>query len=714
MKVNALSQALSGYFLTRRRRFNFLRPLYQKLTVDSLAGEPGKDAVSLGDAELENDEAPRLVLSHREDSGLGLDDIGLVPESESSWISDLNQVTSWFESLPKIAVSDVSFAKEISAPRLPTYYIYQSDIDGGTLILDEPGRYVVMENLSFNPNKVGTQVFGLDAQMLGLEEGDRLDAYQAGRLLPSQFSTFGGDYDPKAYGIGHFAMLSFTSGASGSVLDLNGFRLEQSEEHALQQRFFAVIETAGAPFITGQGPHDFGPGGNNAVSDVVIKNGTIGRSSHHGVHGNGNNNIVIKDVVIEDFEVAAVALNGVDGLTIKDVTASSRTDVPVVGAWSNARFISAYVDYLASLELRGVAVESLIVNGESLSAQDIRFALQESINTVFDDIITEGDGVIDVRDENYYLYNNATGVADGNAYGFLTGPVGVQVNGFPDPGPNGFQTPSRNVHLKNVRVSSLAANVTEAPVLSNHPDGGSQPVTDPVGAAFMLRNKSNGIFSTLETWDRSVLLADASVADILDSNYKGNPLANAQLLVAKNRDLFEDSFLDVSRLSIGDDIVAWAESDDPLSDLRESLDLDDGWIYAADTMLHVNKGVIGFKMDGVIGATLVDVSAENITNYGEPGFDGNYSKGFVKDTLTGYNGGNSYGFTFSGSSDIYIKDAEVDQVISSYGEAFGFASPLDNTTNLFIKNADVEGLVATGMPGDGVNPPGNAYEYFNV
>ena len=41
-----------------------------------------------------------------------------------------------------------------------------------------------------------------------------------------------------------------------------------------------------------------------------IKNGTLGKSSHHGIHGNNMSNILIENLLIEDFEVAGIALNG--------------------------------------------------------------------------------------------------------------------------------------------------------------------------------------------------------------------------------------------------------------------------------------------------------------------------------------------------------------------------------------------------------------------
>lgn len=605
-----------------------------------------------------------------------------------------------------------------TVPELTRFFIYQSDIANGTLIIDKPGHYIVMEDLSFNPNAVGTQVFGVDAQRLGLQDGDLLDSYRSGGPLPSQFTMAGGLYDPKSYGIGFFAMIAITGGASGSIIDLNGFQIEQSEEHALQQRFFSVIELAGAPFISGQGPHDFGPNGNDAVSNLVIKNGTIGRSAHHGIHGNGNQNILIEDIDFIDYEVAAVALNGVNGLTVLDVEASNRTDVPVLGSYSNARFIRPYVDYLAHLERTnplGSGVSTLNVNGESLSAIDIQLALQQSLNAVFDDIITSGDGRIDTIDSNYHLYNNPLGVVDGNSYGFLTGPVGVQVNGFPDPPEGGFETPSANVIFEDVKILRQDSFVTEVPVLSNNVSGGmTQPVIDPIGAAFMLRNNTNGVYNTLESSTQGLLSSDADDQDVLAANYKPNVLANAQLLVAKNKDLFASSFLDVSRLSIGSDIVAWAESDAPLSELRSSLDLQDGWIYSVDNMVHVQKGTIGFKMDGVTGLLMDDVSLENLTAVGGLGFDGNYAKGFDKDTLTGYNGADAYGFTFSGSSDVVVTDSKLKDIHSEYGESFGFASPLDNSASISIIDSNVDGITASGLDEIGPNPAGIAYEFFNV
>ena len=95
-----------------------------------------------------------------------------------------------------------------------------------------------------------------------------------------------------------------------------------------------------------RGPHDFGTSGLSSTKRVFIHGGVLGRSSHHGVHGNGNDRITIDDVAFEGFEVAAVSLNGVENLSVRDCTASSRRDLPVKATFSVARFIHAKLQEL--------------------------------------------------------------------------------------------------------------------------------------------------------------------------------------------------------------------------------------------------------------------------------------------------------------------------------------------------------------------------------
>lgn len=95
--------------------------------------------------------------------------------------------------------------------------------------------------------------------------------------------VFPGEYDENAFGLGFFSAIAIA--ASDVELYLNGFTIEQSEGHALFQRFFSIIELADSPFIKNAGPAQFVGDDDafQAASNVVIVGpGVLGRSSHHG------------------------------------------------------------------------------------------------------------------------------------------------------------------------------------------------------------------------------------------------------------------------------------------------------------------------------------------------------------------------------------------------------------------------------------------------
>ena len=540
--------------------------------------------------------------------------------------------------------------------------LYQSDFDNGTLIISEPGYYRLAEDISFNPHPPGS---------LGEDGVTVLDAYSAGNPFPSQFGDpEEGKYDPAAFGIGFFAAIAID--AENVVLNLNGYTIEQSEEHALLQRFFAVIELADQPFIVGQGPSDFGNEIKSA-KNVWIINGTIGRSAHHGIHGNGNENIHILDVNFRDFEVAAVALNGVEGLTIANSTAKNREDVPIIGSFSSARFIAAYVNWLVDIG----STTTLKVQGSDLSPTEIRDALRDSVNNAYEDIIIDGLGFVDEMEhpDEYALYHNKHAVIDGNAYGYLVNPNGVAVNGFPAQP----ETPAKNITFKNVHVLSQKAFINEIVALNQN----GKAAIDPVGAVFMVKNlhPDTGDPITSSSLDDSTAV------------YTGNVLANAQALVAKaaiNNEF--PPFLDVSRLNITQTIIEWIENEDTLDMLVEN---ENDYFCNGDTMFHVNKGVVGFKMDGAKNVVLKNTSARNLENLGEVGLEicGDYEKSHPAATLAGYGGAKVRGYSFSGSQNVRVKNSRARNLKSFAGTVIGF-DILTDSDNVKIENSLVNGIEA--------------------
>ena len=102
---------------------------------------------------------------------------------------------------------------------------------------------------------------------------------------------------------------------------------------------FSIIEVGSKAFISGQGPGYFGPYMTYA-DNVVIKNGVVGLSSHHGIHANGFQNMHIHDVIVRNFEVAGIALNGFDSLKIERVEVGPvYQEVPVMGVYTQARIM---------------------------------------------------------------------------------------------------------------------------------------------------------------------------------------------------------------------------------------------------------------------------------------------------------------------------------------------------------------------------------------
>ncbi len=546
----------------------------------------------------------------------------------------------------------------VSLPLSAQTILMQSDFDNGTYIIDQPGTYVLGEDISFNPHPVGSP---------GADGVTPLDAYTAGRPFPLQL---GSEYDPAAFGIGFFAAITIE--ASDVTLDLNGHTLEQSPEHALLQRFYANIELADQPFIPTQGPSDFGDQ-LNAAKEVRIFNGIIGRSSHHGIHGNGNRNVIIENVRFKDFEVAAVALNGVNGLDIINSTASNREDVPIIGTYSNARFISAYVDWL----VMSGSTTTLKVQGVELSAGDIQAALRTSINNVYDDVITKGMGFIDenAHPDEYALYHNKFGVIDGNSYGFLINPLGAAVNGFPTSPIN----KSMYVNFRNVNITSQKAFINEVVALQQ----GGKAAIDPIGAIFMVRNvhPDSGLPVTTSSLDESV------------ATYRGNALANAQALVAKGALNGEfPSFLNVSRLNITQNMIDWIENETTLNSLVSS---PADYLCNGDTMFHVNKGVIGFKMDGAKYVSVKNSSADNLVNLGAVGTGdcGNYAISHPAATLNGYGGAKVRGFSVAASHDVSIMKSSATNLTASNGSVIGI-DILTDSKEVTIKNNDIDNIEA--------------------
>ena len=196
-----------------------------------------------------------------------------------------------------------------------------------------------------------------------------------------------------------------------------------------------------------------------------------------------------------------------------------------------------------------------------------------------------------------------------------------------------------------------------------------------------------------------------SSLDDATATYTGNPVANAQALVAKAHAAgdFDGSFLDLSRQSISTELVAWVEGaagSETLADLATT------YLCNGDSMFHVNKGAIAFKMDAAENVRLTNTSVNGLVNLGHYGSTlcGDYSDGVSQPqaTLHGYGGSAVRGYTFAGSVDVTVNGATARGLEAAYGSATGF-DVMTDSTSVRIANASVE-RVRAGMDGDVIAP----------
>ena len=126
-------------------------------------------------------------------------------------------------------------------------------------------------------------------------------------------------HDP--YLLGFFAGITIES--DDVTIDLNGQTLSMDERYFYQQPWWSHIEIGSQAFAPCEGPSHFGATP-TYVKNIKIKNGVLGLTSHHCVHGTAPEaslltNVVIKDVVCKGFITRGIQLNGFNGLKIDNV-----------------------------------------------------------------------------------------------------------------------------------------------------------------------------------------------------------------------------------------------------------------------------------------------------------------------------------------------------------------------------------------------------------
>ena len=473
-------------------------------------------------------------------------------------------------------------------------YLRQAHFDSGTVRITRPGIYILQENIIFEPN-ASNDFMPRESQM------GPSGQYPAG--------------SGNAYHLGFFAAITIES--NNVILDLNRKSIAQSKLHNLQQRFYAHIELGSAPFIPSQGPVAEGfstAASYTPASDVLIRNGVLGLSSHHGIHGNlQGNSVILQHLIIEGFEVAGVALNGashsiLDKITIKN----SSTDVKVLSAYSQARFIRSF--------LRRLIQDPKYHEEASEIYNRLQSALRLSEEAVMSDTIPSSP-----------LFGNQLAALgyDGNVYGLVLNINGVVIGDFLESRPQDA-TGNEHIYLQNIDISNIVSRPVEilalsAPSASNTSSayGGKRQV-GPFGDVFDIKFVTETVGQTYSKDPSKTVLTDA------------------QLLIAKAKHEGSDTF---GTVNITPEILAWSLNETMLDAVLEKYDY--YFVHGGDSMGHIMKGNIGFFISGGVNIHASDVRISDVANMS---------------TAVSAQAGNAWGLLSVASTDIHIHPLTIDNV----------------------------------------------------
>jgi hypothetical protein len=178
--------------------------------------------------------------------------------------------------------------------------------------------------------------------------------------------------------------------------------------------------------------------------------------------------------------------------------------------------------------------------------------------------------------------------------------------------------------------------------------------------------------------------------DVLTAKYVGTAFSDAQIAMS----LFEQSWYVLDHTCFDDGILAWALN-------GESFDTT-GYYGGCNTdiQLHINKGVIGLRIDNIVGFTVDNVQISNLKNTGVLGTEtevcGAYTQGNAhQDPLitAGYTGTEGYGITITQSLDGSLSNINIDSVETYYGASNGIALFKDSQ-NIEFNTVTIDNIIA--------------------
>lgn len=464
--------------------------------------------------------------------------------------------------------------------------IKQSDFVTGPYIIKKPGYYRICEDIVFSPNKYGD----------GKPTKEWLDN------LEEKYR--------QAYVLGFFAMIVIQS--DNVILDLDNHTIQQSELFFHQQTFYSHIELASTPFIMSQGPASFGDH-EKVASNVIIKNGCLGKSSHHGIHAPGySKNIILDNLTLEEFAVGAIHLNGAHNVYLNNIHVDNKNmQVKFNSLLSQGQFIVPFLEKIDSSE-------RIFLGAKLKTVEEVTNALKDEIKLVYDSLKSS-----DIQYPKNGIFHNDGGL-DANMYGIVLNTKGIAINGF-KPLKEDYECGNNNIVLNNVSIKNITSKGTEIKCLKNN----EITTTNSYGGSVMV-GPAGDVFDYQKVVDENGL-------------YINNIYSDAQVTVAK--------FLK-TRSNIPKSIIDWASgmTYEKFDDVIKKNNI--YVVHGRDSMAHVMKGNIALFCSQAYRMIGNNICINHVENT---------STSSTKDVSA------CYGVLFTGCENIDLIDYNIHNVSSKKG-----------------------------------------------
>ena len=585
------------------------------------------------------------------------------------------------------------------------FFLYQSDFKDGTYRIKESGIYTIMEDIVFDFNSNYDSPNDVDSWMPDTSNDD----------IVSEYSGSDGFSDP--YSMGFFTGIAIE--VDNVVLNLNGKTIQQSDAFYFQQGFFSCIELANQIFLPGQPIFGFFGANFQSVKNILIKDGTIGLSSHMGIHGNMVTNVEISNVHIRDFTTHGIQINGYNGLSLENVEIGpSSTQYWATTQYIHTRFLLrrfrllSEMNGLTDIEMQFWSRDDVVTMEDLIN--EAEFGMDLAFDYYYNGLL-KGDEESEKLDKKYTseygdVWLNAKSnfiKEDGLPYGSALYGMFLNVNGASVQGYHWFdydRTYSQDVSLKNVQIHDLKYNGYESVTLRSSFGQYKSSFAGPFEAKTLF-----GLTSTNEL--TSDMIGSGSNTAM---GYKGSTyydllfalyhITDSEYVYSDDTDLtLELQYAFRMVLFIPPTAMYWALNSGEMKQLYSNDDsVANGYVCAHDNMFHPMKGVNGIRLEGAKNVEIDNLEISNLYNYADLGSevcdDTTNHLPIKTPFVRGYAGNNIDGIDISYAQVTSMSNVNIYNLHSQTGSVSGIRlNPGADVT--FSESIDINNLYAGSMNG---------------